>query len=232
MLAPGRYRSRFCTSAFLICCQHHSSVRDSCRPSTVALRNLIHYLRFTIHDLRIQAGPTRSRWFTIRSSPVRFERSRLKEASRMPQTKCRILCIDDHKDASEMMKLLLSQEDYEVVTAETTKEAIELAKASEFDLYVLDRHLPDGSGLELCQQLTQITPGVPCIFYSGDAYDIHRSEALAAGADAYIAKPDIDRLIESVRQLLSERECAAASCDFVVGRRTRFHFSARPNSIA
>jgi len=110
-----------------------------------------------------------------------------------------------------MMKLLLSQEDYEVVTAETTKEAIELAKASEFDLYVLDRHLPDGSGLELCQQLTQITPGVPCIFYSGDAYDIHRSEALAAGADAYIAKPDIDRLIESVRQLLSERECAAAS---------------------
>ena len=129
----------------------------------------------------------------------------------MPQTKCRILCIDDHKDASEMMKLLLSQEDYEVVTAETTKEAIELAKASEFDLYVLDRHLPDGSGLELCQQLSQITPGVPCIFYSGDAYDIHRSEALAAGADAYIAKPDIDRLIESVRQLLSERECAAAS---------------------
>jgi len=110
-----------------------------------------------------------------------------------------------------MMKLLLSQEDYEVVTAKTIKEAIELAKASEFDLYVLDRHLPDGSGLELCQQLTQIRPGVPCIFYSGDAYDIHRSEALAAGADAYVAKPDIDRLIESVRQLLSDRECAAAS---------------------
>jgi len=129
----------------------------------------------------------------------------------MPQVKCRVLCIDDHEDASEMMKLLLSQEDYEVVTAKTIKEAIELAKASEFDLYVLDRHLPDGSGLELCQQLTQIRPGVPCIFYSGDAYDIHRSEALAAGADAYVAKPDIDRLIESVRQLLSDRECAAAS---------------------
>ncbi len=129
----------------------------------------------------------------------------------MPQVRCRILCIDDHEDASEMMKLLLSQEDYEVVTAKTIKEAIELAKASEFDLYVLDRHLPDGSGLELCQQLTQIRPGVPCIFYSGDAYDIHRSEALAAGADAYVAKPDIDRLIESVRQLLSDRECAAAS---------------------
>jgi DNA-binding response OmpR family regulator len=128
----------------------------------------------------------------------------------MPQIKCRILCIDDHKDSSEMMKLILSHEDYEVVTAVSIREALELATASEFDLYVLDRHLPDGSGLELCQKLTKLTPGVPCIFYSGDAYAVHRSEAMAAGAHDYIAKPDIDKLIERVNQLLSERECAAA----------------------
>jgi two-component system response regulator RegX3 len=129
----------------------------------------------------------------------------------MSQIKCRVLCIDDHEDTSEMLGLLLAQENYEVVTAVSVREALALATASEFDLYVMDRHLPDGSGLELCQKLTKLTPGVPCIFYSGDAYDIHRSEGLAAGADAYIAKPDIDRLIESVRKLLSERECAAAS---------------------
>ncbi len=129
----------------------------------------------------------------------------------MSQIKCRVLCIDDHEDTSEMMKLILAQEDYEVVTAVSVLEALELATASEFDVYVLDRHLPDGSGLELCQQLTKLTPGVPCIFYSGDAYDIHRSEALAAGADAYIAKPDIEALIENVRQLLANRECAATN---------------------
>ena len=128
----------------------------------------------------------------------------------MPQIKCRILCIDDHEDASEMMKLILSNEDYEVVTAVTVGEALKLATASEFDLYVLDRHLPDGSGVELCSKLTELTPGVPCIFYSGDAYAIHRSEAMAAGAQDYIAKPDIDKLIERVNQVLSERECAAA----------------------
>jgi two-component system response regulator RegX3 len=127
----------------------------------------------------------------------------------MPHTKCRILFIDDHEDASEMMKLILSNEDYEVVTAVTFVEALEQATDSEFDLYVLDRNLPDGSGLELCQKLTQLTPDVPCIFYSGDAYAIHRSEALAAGAQDYIAKPDIDRLIQKVNQLLSENECAA-----------------------
>ena len=129
----------------------------------------------------------------------------------MPQVKCRVLCIDDHQDTSEMLQLLLSQEDYEVVTALTCEEALRLATAQEFDLYVMDRHLPDGSGLQLCKDLAKATPGVPCIFYSGDAYDIHRSEALAAGADAYITKPDIDRLIESVRVLLSERECAGTA---------------------
>ncbi len=129
----------------------------------------------------------------------------------MPQVKCRVLCIDDHEDTSEMLKLLLAQEDYEVVIALSCDAALELATSQEFDLYVLDRQLPDGSGLELFQKLTKVTPGVPCIFYSGDAYDIHRSEAFAAGADAYVVKPDLDGLIENVRQLLSERECAAAN---------------------
>lgn len=126
----------------------------------------------------------------------------------MPQTKCCVLCIDDHEDTSEMLKLLLSHEDYEVVTALSCEEALQLATEREFDLYVLDRRLPDGSGLQLCQDLLRATPGVPTIFYSGDAYDIHRSEAMAAGADDYVAKPDIDRLIECVRDLLSEKECA------------------------
>jgi two-component system response regulator VicR len=129
----------------------------------------------------------------------------------MPQVKCRVMCIDDHEDTSEMLKLLLSQEDYEVVIAPSCEAALKLIKTQDVDLYVLDSNLPDGSGLELCQRLTTETPGVPCILYSGDAYDIHRSEALAAGADAYVAKPDIDGLIESVRQLLTDRECAATA---------------------
>ncbi len=128
----------------------------------------------------------------------------------MPQVQCRILCIDDHDDTSEMLKLILSHEDYEVVTARTAEEALQLAKDGEFDLYVLDKHLPDRSGLDLCSELNLVTPGVPCLFYSGDAYAIHRSEALAAGAHAYVVKPDIDGLIETVRELLSEKECATA----------------------
>jgi len=129
----------------------------------------------------------------------------------MLRAKCRILCVDDHEDTSEMLQLLLSQEDYEVVTAVTVEDALKLAKSEDFDLYVLDKRLPDGSGLELCKKLSAATPDVPCMFYTGDAYEVHRHEAIAAGADFYVAKPDIDALIEGVRMLLAERECAAAA---------------------
>ena len=120
----------------------------------------------------------------------------------------RILCVDDHEDTPEMLKLLLSESDYEVHPAHSMEEAMELARTHEFDLYVLDKRLPDGTGLELCAQLSKLTLGVPCIFYTGDAYEIHRLEALAAGADAYVPKPDVEGLIEAVQKLLSERECA------------------------
>src|SRR6266508_4529821 len=99
----------------------------------------------------------------------------------MSKEKCRILCVDDHLDTSEMLQVLLSDSDHEVETAGSIEETCRLAKESQFDLYVLDKRLPDGTGLELCQALNVLTPGVPCIFYTGDAYEIHRQEAMAAG---------------------------------------------------
>ncbi|HSQ23504.1 MAG TPA: response regulator [Pyrinomonadaceae bacterium] len=128
----------------------------------------------------------------------------------MSDPKCRILYVDDHEDSAEMFRLLLSSPDYEVQIATTVAEAVERAKSEAFDLYVLDKRLPDGSGTDLCIMLNALTPGVPCIFYTGDAYEVHRQEALAAGADAYVPKPDVDALIDTVHRLLSERECAAA----------------------
>jgi len=125
--------------------------------------------------------------------------------------KCRVLCVDDHRDTSEMLQMLLSEENYMVHTAATVDEAFRMAKDIEYDLYVLDKRLPDGTGVELCEKLTETSPGVPCIFYTGDAYEIHRREALAAGAAAFVAKPDIEGLINAVHQLLANSECAPAS---------------------
>ena len=128
----------------------------------------------------------------------------------MSETKCRILYVDDHEDSAEMFRLVLSAEDYEVQTASSIAEALAKAHAQKFDLYVLDKRLPDGSGTDLCRMLNETTPGVPCIFYTGDTYELHREEAFAACARDYVPKPDVDALIETVRKLMVERECAAA----------------------
>src|SRR5690242_20713706 len=129
----------------------------------------------------------------------------------MSNSKCCILCVDDHHDTSEMLKLLLAEENYDVHTAATMEEACRMAAENGYDLYVLDKRLPDGTGLELCEKLNEVSPGVPCIFYTGDAYEIHRREAMAAGAAAYVAKPDIEGLINAVHQLLANSECATAT---------------------
>ena len=128
----------------------------------------------------------------------------------MQPAKCRILCVDDHEDTCFMLKHLLGQSNYEVTVADNINDALQFARNEQFDLYVLDKRLPDGSGLELCQRLSKATPDVPVIFYTGDAYELHRQEGMCAGADAYVPKPHVDELIETVRRLLAERECAAA----------------------
>ena len=129
----------------------------------------------------------------------------------MPNPKCSVLCVDDHHDTSEMLQMLLSEENYEVHTAATIEEACQMAAETQYDLYVLDKRLPDGTGVELCETLAKITPSVPCIFYTGDAYEIHRREAFAAGAAAFVAKPDIEGLINAVHQLLAGSECATTT---------------------
>jgi DNA-binding response OmpR family regulator len=128
----------------------------------------------------------------------------------MQPAKCRILCVDDHEDTSFMLTHLLRQSDYEVIVANTINDALRLVRSEEFDLYVLDKRLPDGSGLDLCRRLNAATPHVPVIFYSGDAYDLHRQEGMYAGADAYVPKPYIEELIQTVQRLLADKECAAA----------------------
>ena len=129
----------------------------------------------------------------------------------MSKPRCRVLCVDDHRDTSDMLQMLLSEEDYEVAIAATMQEACSLALRSEYDVYVLDKRLPDGTGIQLCETLQKLTPNVPCIFYTGDAYEMHRREALEAGAAAFVAKPDIEGLIDAVARLLSKRECAATT---------------------
>lgn len=120
----------------------------------------------------------------------------------MLTTKRRILCVDDNEDNSSMLTVLLGLSSYEAIAATSLREAQRLMQSERFDLYILDKRFPDGTGFDLCQQIRQLHPDTPIIFYSGDAYSTDRLEGLSAGAQDYVAKPDIDKLLEAVTHLL------------------------------
>jgi DNA-binding response OmpR family regulator len=124
----------------------------------------------------------------------------VKELS-MHESRRRILCVDDNEDNSSMLTVLLGLSSYEAVAAGSIEEALRLAHSESFDLYILDKRFPDGTGFALCQEIRQLHPDTPVIFYSGDAYD--RAEGLSAGAQDYVAKPDIDKLLDAVNHLLA-----------------------------
>jgi two-component system OmpR family response regulator len=120
----------------------------------------------------------------------------------------RVLYIEDHEDTRELVTLVLEQKRFEVVTSSTIKNGVDLAYSQDFDLYLLDSWLPDGSGLDLCKQIREFDKATPIVFYSAAAYEIDREQALNSGAQAYLVKPSqpselcslVSSLIESHRR--------------------------------
>ena len=106
-----------------------------------------------------------------------------------PEKTRRILYIEDHADTRELVTLLLAQKSYEVVTGSTIASGVALAGAEDFDLYLLDSWLPDGSGLDLCQLIRSFDKTTPILFYSAAAYAADQTLALKCGAQAYLVKP-------------------------------------------
>src|SRR3569832_2993359 len=101
----------------------------------------------------------------------------------------RVLYIEDHEDTRELVTLVLEQKCIEVVTGTTIESGIALAGSQEFDLYLLDSWLPDGSGLDLCRQIREFDQATPILFYSAAAYEIDKLQAINSGAQAYLIKP-------------------------------------------
>ena len=114
----------------------------------------------------------------------------------------RILCVEDHDDTCFLLSALLGGSGYEVKHVGSVGEALSVARSEHFDLFVLDSRYPDGSGVELCKQLRQVRPQAPVVFYSGAALAEDRAQALGAGAEAYVVKPEIDGLLTAVKGLL------------------------------
>jgi two-component system OmpR family response regulator len=107
----------------------------------------------------------------------------------MQYTKGRILCTEDDIDTRDLIDFVLTQYGYEVVCSASTVQAIDLAKAQNFDLYLVDNWMPGLSGTELTEKLRLFDLKTPVLFYSGAAYKTDREAARLSGAQGYLVKP-------------------------------------------
>lgn len=107
----------------------------------------------------------------------------------MNETKGRILFIDDDEDTCEMMGILLGMEGYEALSASSVSEGLRLVRAESFDLILLDWHLEDGTGVDLCRMIRAFDGEIPIFFYTGVAYEPELKKALKAGAQGCFVKP-------------------------------------------
>ena len=123
----------------------------------------------------------------------------------MRPTKRRILCVDDEEDTCSMLVALLGRENYEVTAVNTVREALALARAESFNLYILDEWFPRDAGIGLCRKIREFDRHTPIVFYSGAAFDSDKEEALYAGAQAFVAKPYVEELLATIHRLLSDR---------------------------
>ena len=134
----------------------------------------------------------------------------------------RVLYVDDDPDSREMLKTLLAISRIDVTAVATAESAMSLINAERFDAYLLDSWLPDTDGFELCRLMRKTNPTTPVLFFSGAAYEADKKRGIEAGANAYVIKPDLDGLLESIKQFVSHEESVTAK---IVPFRPKVSFS-------
>jgi CheY-like chemotaxis protein len=110
------------------------------------------------------------------------------EPSNLPLSRpIRVLFVEDHAETREAISLLLEQAGYLVGTAGSFAEAVGEAEREEYDVYLLDIRLPDGSGIELSRTLQWLTPTVPTVYYT--AYENLTEEIRRDPSQRVLIKP-------------------------------------------
>ena len=118
------------------------------------------------------------------------------------------LVVDDEVDIAEIFALLLQQAGYEVTIAHSAKDALEIARAKDFDLLLSDIGMPGMNGYELCAAIRAIPKyqKIPIIAVTGFAMYDDRTRSLNAGFNYHCVKPVVmHRFIELITKLRGDK---------------------------
>ncbi len=115
----------------------------------------------------------------------------------------RILLIEDDRDISNLVRIHLSDLQYEVEQVFDGKEGLLRAMEKQHCLIVLDLMLPGMDGITICQRLRAAKVGTPILMLTSKAEEIDKVLGLETGADDYMTKPfSVRELVARVKALL------------------------------
>lgn len=118
----------------------------------------------------------------------------------------KILVIDDDPDILEVLRLLLSLEGYDVLTAANGMTGLALAREEGPDMIILDLNLPDINGQQICK-IIRGELNVPILILSARDNVSDKVICLEYGADDYLTKPfENIELIARVKAILRRAE--------------------------
>ncbi len=116
-----------------------------------------------------------------------------------------ILVVDDELNIRNILDFSLNAEGFNVVSASSGAEALDVAAKRKPDLIILDVMMPNGDGFSTCEKLKEDsdTKNIPVIMLTARTDREDRARATEVGADIYITKPfSPQRVVESVQSLL------------------------------
>jgi two-component system response regulator VicR len=100
----------------------------------------------------------------------------------------KVLIVEDEKNISDIIKINLTKEGYQISTAFDGEEALELFESVNPDLILLDVMLPKIDGFQVCRKI-RMTSNVPIIMLTAKEEEVDKVLGLELGADDYITKP-------------------------------------------
>lgn len=123
----------------------------------------------------------------------------------MSEIKNRLLVLDDEPNMCLSLRKLLEIEGFEVVTASTVREGLEILNSTFFDVVITDLVFPDGSGIEVLKYCTEYCRKTKVVCMTGQASTGSAIEAIRYGAHDYVTKPfNFDILLHSIKSVFEK----------------------------
>ena len=124
----------------------------------------------------------------------------------MPDERLRILVIDDDADLTASVAAVLTANGYDVLTALSGEQGLELAFTGHPHLILLDVTMPGMDGHQVCRELQfGYTKDIPVVFLTARTELTHMMEASRSGASAYVTKPfRPDHLLRTISDVLRD----------------------------